>query len=61
MRILLVEDDASLGATVQSWLQMDGHAVDWLLRGDQAVTALRTGRACRSGGRPLSQATSLRA
>jgi len=28
---------------------------------DQAVTALRTGRACRSGGRPLSQATSLRA
>ncbi|RDI22069.1 two-component system OmpR family response regulator/two-component system response regulator QseB [Pseudacidovorax intermedius] len=42
MRILLVEDDASLGATVQSWLQMDGHAVDWLQRGDQAVTALAT-------------------
>ena len=42
MRILLVEDDASLGATVQSWLQMDGHAVDWLQRGDHAVTALAT-------------------
>jgi DNA-binding response OmpR family regulator len=42
MRILLVEDDLSLGATVQSWLQLDGYAVDWLQRGDQAETALRT-------------------
>ncbi|KTT22993.1 response regulator transcription factor [Pseudacidovorax intermedius] len=42
MRILLVEDDTSLGATVQSWLQMDGHAVDWLQRGDQAAAALAT-------------------
>ena len=42
MRILLVEDDPSLGATVQSWLQLDGHAVDWLRSGDQADTALRT-------------------
>ena len=42
MRILLVEDDPSLGATVQSWLQLDGYAVDWLQRGDQAETALRT-------------------
>jgi two-component system OmpR family response regulator/two-component system response regulator QseB len=42
MRILLVEDDSSLGATVQSWLQLDGYAVDWVLRGDSAATALRT-------------------
>ncbi|MES2531816.1 MAG: response regulator transcription factor [Pseudomonadota bacterium] len=42
MRILLVEDDPSLGATVQSWLQLDGYAVDWVQRGDQADTALRT-------------------
>ena len=41
MRILLVEDDP-LGATLQSWLQLDGYAVDWLRRGDQADTALRT-------------------
>lgn len=42
MRILLVEDDASLGATVQSWLQLDGYAVDWLRRGDQVQAALAT-------------------
>ncbi|MQR00460.1 response regulator [Glaciimonas soli] len=42
MRILLVEDDPSLGATVQSWLQLDGYAVDWVLRGDSAATALQT-------------------
>ena len=41
MRILLVEDDSSLGCTVQSWLQLDGYAVDWVRRGDQADTALR--------------------
>ncbi|MFT3719350.1 response regulator transcription factor [Pseudorhodoferax sp.] len=40
MRILLLEDDRSLGATLQSWLQMDGYAVDWLVRGDQAAAAL---------------------
>ncbi len=42
MRILLIEDDASLGATLQSWLQLDGYAVDWLQRGDQAAMALAT-------------------
>ncbi|MDP5008920.1 MAG: response regulator [Glaciimonas sp.] len=44
MRILLVEDDSSLGTTVQSWLQLDGYAVDWVLRGDSAATALQTHR-----------------
>lgn len=41
MRILLAEDDTSLGATLQSWLQLDGYAVDWVKRGDHAETALR--------------------
>ncbi|ADV00486.1 response regulator transcription factor [Alicycliphilus denitrificans] len=42
MRILLIEDDSSLGSSLQSWLQMDGYAVDWLRRGDQAAAALAT-------------------
>ncbi|QRX82344.1 response regulator transcription factor [Glaciimonas sp. PAMC28666] len=42
MRILLAEDDPSLGATVQSWLQLDGYAVDWVQRGDSAAMALQT-------------------
>lgn len=44
MRILLAEDDASLGDTIQSWLRLDGHAVDWVRRGDSARTALATHR-----------------
>ncbi|QHI97563.1 response regulator [Xylophilus rhododendri] len=42
MRILLVEDDGSLGRTIESWLRLDGYAVDWLERGDLVDTALRT-------------------
>ncbi len=42
MRILLIEDDPSLGSSMQSWLQMDGYAVDWLTRGDHAAAALAT-------------------
>ncbi|MDA7415089.1 response regulator transcription factor [Xenophilus arseniciresistens] len=42
MRILLIEDDPSLGGSLQSWLQLDGYAVDWLQRGDQAAAALAT-------------------
>jgi len=42
MRILLVEDDTSLGDTIQAWLRLDGHAVDWVERGDSADTALKT-------------------
>ncbi|WP_323144438.1 response regulator transcription factor [Massilia phyllosphaerae] len=42
MRILLVEDDISLGDTIQAWLRLDGHAVDWVERGDSADTALMT-------------------
>ncbi|ALO39278.1 response regulator transcription factor [Alcaligenes faecalis] len=40
MRILLIEDDPSLGSSLQSWLHLDGYAVDWLQRGDQVATAL---------------------
>ena len=40
MRILLIEDDLSLGSSLQSWLELDGYAVDWLQRGDQAAAAL---------------------
>ncbi len=42
MRILLVEDDTSLGDTITSWLKLDGYAVDWVMRGDHADTALKT-------------------
>ena len=44
MRILLAEDDSSLGDTIQAWLRLDGHAVDWVRRGDSARTALATHR-----------------
>lgn len=40
MRILLAEDDMSLGETILAWLRMDQHAVDWVERGDSAQTAL---------------------
>ena len=40
MRILLVEDDPSLGATMQSWLQLDGYAVDWVRDGVAAELAV---------------------
>ncbi|HBJ67970.1 MAG TPA: DNA-binding response regulator, partial [Alcaligenes faecalis] len=34
MRILLIEDDPSLGGSWPSWFHQDGYAVDWLHRGD---------------------------
>lgn len=42
MRVLLAEDDASLGDSLQSWLQCDGYAVDWVQDGAQADAALAT-------------------
>jgi len=42
MRILLAEDDHSLGETILAWLRLDQHAVDWVERGDSAHTALMT-------------------
>lgn len=40
MKILLVEDDRSLGETIQKWLQMDGYVVDWLMNGSEAKNVL---------------------
>jgi two-component system OmpR family response regulator/two-component system response regulator QseB len=44
MRILLVEDDISLGETMLAWLRLDQYAVDWVRSGDSAETALMTHR-----------------
>lgn len=42
MRILLAEDDLSLGESIESWLTLDGYVVDRVIRGDSAQTALST-------------------
>lgn len=44
MRLLLVEDDAMLGAAVQTGLQQEGYAVDWARDGATAQAALRKER-----------------
>jgi len=41
MRILLVEDDTSQGESIKTWLELDGYSVDWVERGDYAMTALK--------------------
>ena len=41
MRILLVEDDPMIGASVQRGLRQDGHVVDWVRDGIAAELALR--------------------
>ncbi|MDR0440767.1 MAG: response regulator [Candidatus Accumulibacter sp.] len=40
MRLLLVEDDPMIGASVQRGLKQDGHTVDWARDGDSATLAL---------------------
>ncbi|TDQ38235.1 response regulator transcription factor [Thiopseudomonas denitrificans] len=40
MRILLIEDDNTLGAAVHDQLAADGHSVDWVQRLDTADSAL---------------------
>jgi two-component system response regulator QseB len=40
MRLLLVEDDPMIGASVQRGLKQDGHAVDWVRDGAAAELAL---------------------
>lgn len=40
MRILLIEDDAVLGAAVRDQIAADGHSVDWMKRLDEAQDAL---------------------
>lgn len=41
MRILLAEDDPSQAQSIQAWLNMDGYVVDWVQRGDYALSALQ--------------------
>jgi len=41
MRILIVEDDRHIGSALQRTLRADEHAVDWVLDGRSAETALR--------------------
>ena len=40
MRILLVEDDKSLGSSIQEALSKSGNAVDWVKDGESALNAL---------------------
>ena len=42
MRLLLVEDDAMIGASVRTGLRQDGFAVDWVQDGRAAELALET-------------------
>ena len=41
MRILLAEDDASQAQSIKDWLEMDGYSVDWVDRGDHAISAIQ--------------------
>lgn len=40
MRVLVIEDDATLGHALQEFLMGQGYAVDWLEDGDQALGAI---------------------
>ena len=41
MRILMIEDDTTLGAAVRDQIAADGHPVDWVTRLDAAGDAMR--------------------
>ena len=41
MRLLVVEDDAHVGAAISSSLRQDGHAVDWIRDGEEADEVLQ--------------------
>jgi two-component system response regulator QseB len=43
MRLLLVEDDAMIGAAAQKGLRLEGHAVDWVRDGREAELAIANG------------------
>lgn len=40
MRILLAEDDVSQAQSIKTWLEMDGYSIDWVERGDFAISAI---------------------
>ena len=43
MRVLIAEDDRSLGSGIEAALKMSGYAVDWVLDGKDALLALDSG------------------
>ena len=43
MRVLIAEDDRSLGSGIEAALKMTGYAVDWVQDGKDALSALTTG------------------
>ena len=56
MRVLLVEDDALLGAAIQAGLEQSTYTVDWLRDGAGGVgAAYRRTRSADSGYRPARQ------
>lgn len=42
MRLLLVEDDAMIGESIEEELREQGHVVDWVREGHSADLALQT-------------------
>ena len=40
MRVLVIEDDATLGRALQEFLTDQGYATDWLADGKRALSAL---------------------
>lgn len=42
MRILLVEDNTLLGSGLLTGLQNEGYSVDWIKKGDTALSAMTT-------------------
>ena len=40
MRVLLVEDDPMIGASLRTGLAAQGMAVDWMLTGGEAIESL---------------------
>ena len=57
MRLLLVEDDAMLGAALRTGLRQDGHAVDWVRSADEAAgrQELVSAALAAHSDRPLNQ------
>ncbi len=43
MKILIVEDDAGIGRFITNGLHIEGHDVDWLREGGEAIPYLQTG------------------
>jgi DNA-binding response OmpR family regulator len=41
-KILLAEDDAALGSSLSDWLESEGFAVEWVLKGSHALERLET-------------------